>query len=125
MISRRGPRNSEILSANDEKNAAGDPDGVRQAPGRDARRVQYRLYVICAVARRLDDALPEGKNLPMTDSFMRDRRRGSAQCGKIQSKHAAEYQMFPSPPYATKTQAPANCGLCRRHDDRHVPWART
>jgi hypothetical protein len=48
-----------------------------------ARLVQYQLYVIGAVARRVYYVLSEGKNLCLTDSLMRDRGRRSAQCGKI------------------------------------------
>jgi len=83
MISRLGPRYSQMLSAQDEKNADGDPDGFHPHRVEIARRVHYQLYVIRAVARRVYNVLSEGKNLRLTDSFMRDWRRGSAQCGKI------------------------------------------
>ncbi len=82
-ISRRGPRYSQMLSAQDEKNADGDPDGSAKHRVEIARQVQYELYVIGAVARRVYNVLFEGKNLRLTDSFMRDRCRRSAQCGKI------------------------------------------
>ena len=48
-----------------------------------AWRVKYQLYVIGAVARCVYNFLSEGKYLRLSDSFMRDRRRRSAQCGKI------------------------------------------
>jgi hypothetical protein len=42
------------------------------------RRVQYQLYVIGELARRVYDVLSEGKNLRLTGSFKREWRRRPA-----------------------------------------------